>query len=136
MKLSITLSSLTLCAVALADTVSFDTAYDQASQSLATVSCSDGANGLLTKGFTTFGSLPSFPFIGGAAAVAGFNSAACGTCWSLTFKGTTINVLAIDHSTGFNIAEEAMNNLTNGNAVAFGRIDATAQQVNASLCGL
>ena len=31
-------------------TLSYDTAYDDASTSLATVACSDGANGLLTKG--------------------------------------------------------------------------------------
>lgn len=136
MKLLTALSCAILCATSLADSVSFDTVYDNASQSLATVSCFDGQNGLLTKGFTTFGSLPSFPFIGGAPAVTGFNSPACGTCWSLTFNGTTIHVLAIDHSVGFNIAEAAMNNLTHGNAVALGRVTATAAQANASACGL
>lgn len=129
--------ALALCAVpSLADTVSYDTTYDDASTSLAEVACSDGPNGLLTKSFTTFGSLPT-KNIGGAAAVAGWNSDACGTCWELTFNGTSINVLAIDHAgSGFNIAESALNTLTGGQAVFLGRINATSKQVNASACGL
>lgn len=51
-------------AVAESDTLRYDTTYDNAGQSLSTVTCSDGTNGLLTKGFTTFGSLPTFPNIG------------------------------------------------------------------------
>lgn len=61
----------------------------------------------------------------------------CGTCWQLTYGGRTINVLAIDHAaSGFNIAEAALNELTNGQAVALGRVDATAVQVAASECKL
>ncbi|KAH9857493.1 Cerato-platanin [Lenzites betulinus] len=117
--------------------VSFDQTYDNASNSLDIVACSDGSNGLLTKGFTTFGSLPNFPFIGGAPAVTGFNSPACGTCWELTANGTSINVLAIDvGSKGFNIALEAFNILTDGNGAFIGRINADATQVSASACGL
>ena len=122
---------------ALGVTVSYDETYDSSSTSLANVACSDGANGMLTKGFSTFGSLPHFPNIGGAAAIAGWNSASCGTCWRLTYNGRSINVLAVDHAnSGFNIALEAMNTLTNGQAQALGRIDATATQVAASACGL
>ena len=117
--------------------VSYDQTYDNSGQSLSTVACSDGPNGLLTKGFTTFGSLPQFPNIGGAAAVAGWNSAQCGSCWQLTYNGKSINVLAIDHAdSGFNLALGAMNTLTNGNAQFLGRINAQAQQVDASACGL
>ncbi|EIW60955.1 immunomodulatory protein, partial [Trametes versicolor FP-101664 SS1] len=117
--------------------VSFDPVYDNANNSLAIVACSDGSNGLLTKGFTTFGSLPSFPNIGGAPAVEGFNSAACGTCWQLSFNGTSINVTAIDTGAkGFNIAQEALDKLTNGTSAQVGRINATAVQVDASGCGL
>jgi hypothetical protein len=36
-------------------TVSYDTTYDVASTSLDSVACSDGANGLETKGYKTFG---------------------------------------------------------------------------------
>ncbi|KAI0263762.1 Cerato-platanin [Gloeopeniophorella convolvens] len=123
--------------VASATDVRFDQTYDNASGSLATVACSDGANGLLTKGFTTFGSLPSFPNIGAAQAVGGFNSAACGTCWQLTFNGKSIFVTAIDHAgDGFNIALEAMNTLTNGQAEFLGVVNVTSKQVAASNCGL
>lgn len=135
--LAAALSAILFAVPSIADSVSFDTVYDNKAQSLATVACSDGSNGLLTKGFKTFGDLPSFPNIGGAAAVTGFNSAGCGTCWALTFNGTTVNVLAIDvASPGFNIAEAAMNTLTKGQAVFLGRVNATAKQVAASVCGL
>lgn len=129
---------LSLCAITvLGDQVTFDPVYDNANQSLATVECSTGSNGLLTKNFTTFSSLPTFPFIGGAQAIAGFNSPNCGSCWSLSFNGTNITITAIDTAgSGFNIGETAMNNLTDGQAVQLGVVQATATQLNASACGL
>ncbi|EKM60320.1 uncharacterized protein PHACADRAFT_54316, partial [Phanerochaete carnosa HHB-10118-sp] len=119
-------------------TVSYDQMYDNASGSLTTVACSDGPNGLLTKNLgPDFGNLPHFPNIGGAAAIAGWNDPNCGTCWQLTYNGTSINVLAIDHAqSGFNIALGAMNALTNNEATFLGRINAQAQQVDDSVCGL
>jgi len=119
-------------------TISYDPGYSSGSRSLSTVACSDSTNGLLTKGCTTQSSLPSFPRIGGAAVIAGYNSANCGTCWNLTFAGTgkTINVLAIDHADeGFNIAQEAMDELTGGQAVQLGRVNAEYVQVDKSICG-
>ncbi|KIP05032.1 hypothetical protein PHLGIDRAFT_19825, partial [Phlebiopsis gigantea 11061_1 CR5-6] len=117
-------------------TVSYDQTYDNGANSLDTVSCSDGPNGLESKGFTTFGSLPT-KFIGGAAVIPGWNSAECGTCWELTYNGASINVLAIDHTaSGFNIALSALNALTNNQGVFLGRVNAQAQQVDASACGL
>ncbi|KAI0831643.1 Cerato-platanin-domain-containing protein [Trametes gibbosa] len=122
---------------ALGVTLSYDETYDNGSNSLASVACSDGAHGLLTKGFSTFGSLPHFPNIGGAAAVSGWNSAQCGTCWQLSYNGKSINVLAVDHAdSGFNIALGAMNALTNGQAKQLGRINVSSKQVAASQCGL
>ncbi|OCL14252.1 eliciting plant response-like protein [Glonium stellatum] len=119
-------------------TVSYDTGYDDASRSLTAVACSDGANGLITKyGWQTQGQIPHFPYIGGYEGIAGWNSAQCGTCWSLTYNGKTIYILAIDHTaSGFNIAETAMNDLTGGNAVQFGRVDATYTQVASSYCNV
>lgn len=68
---------------------------------------------------------------------AGWNSPNCGTCWQLSYQGVTINVLAIDYAAaGFNIALEAMNKLTNGNAVQLGKVQVNAQQVTSSVCGL
>ncbi|KAJ6531725.1 Cerato-platanin [Mycena capillaripes] len=129
--------------IALADTVAFDQTYDGASTSLDVVACSDGANGLETRGFTTLGSLPKFPFIGAVGAVEGFNSVNCGTCWQLTYTNATgvkksINVLAVDHAAPgtFNVALEAMNVLTNNQAVALGRVTVTSAKVASSVCGL
>lgn len=145
MKLSAILVAVVLAylpSLSVADTLAYDHVYDNASGSLSSVACSDGANGLETRGYTTFGSLPHFPHIGGASAVAGWNSPNCGTCWELTYinaSGTakTIDIIAVDHSTvGFTVAEAAMNELTGGQAVALGRVNVTSKQVNASICGL
>ncbi|EMD39200.1 hypothetical protein CERSUDRAFT_112878 [Gelatoporia subvermispora B] len=117
--------------------VSYDQTYDNASASLDTVACSDGGNGLERKGFTTFGSLPDFPYIGGAPAVTGWDSPACGTCWKLTYEGTSIMVLAIDVAEdGFNLSLEAMNQLTGGQAEFLGRINASVEQLTSTQCGI
>ena len=117
--------------------VSFDQGYDNAATSLATVACSDGSHGLLTGGYTTFGSLPSFPNIGGTSVVAGWNSNQCGTCWTLAYNGTTINVLAMDAAAnGWNIGLRAMNALTGGHAQQLGRVNAVATLVDKARCGL
>ncbi|KAI0028214.1 Cerato-platanin [Vararia minispora EC-137] len=118
--------------------IRFDQTYDNAAGSTATVACSTGSTGLLTRGFPTFGSLPTFPNIGASDAIAGFGSAECGSCWNITFQGTSIVVTAIDHAgNGFNLALEAMNTLTHGNAVQFGTVTgATAVQLAESACGL
>lgn len=118
-------------------TVSFDQFYDDASEPLTSVACSDGPFGLLTKGYTTFGSLPGFPNIGGADAISGYGSPSCGTCWRLTFEGRSINVLAIDRAGfGFSIVLQAMDRLSNGRATSLGHINADATRVSGSQCGL
>jgi hypothetical protein len=72
--------------------------------------------------FTTFGSLPTFPNISAADAIAGWNSPQCGTCWKITYKGKSVTVIAIDHADGFNLSLEALNKLTNGQAEQLGVI--------------
>ncbi|KAF7374944.1 hypothetical protein MSAN_00380500 [Mycena sanguinolenta] len=160
MKFSGFASVILFAVAALADTVAFDQIYDERSESLDVVvragvlvkatfilshnflaqACSNGVNGLESKGFTTFGSLPKFPFIGAAGAVEGFNSVNCGTCWQLTYAptGVTIDVLAIDHAGAgtFNIALEAMDVLTKNQSVQLGRVTVTSKQVASSVCGL
>ncbi|KAI1452217.1 SnodProt1 [Annulohypoxylon moriforme] len=128
---------LSFVAASSAVTVSYDTGYDDRSRSLTAVSCSDGTNGLITRyGWQTQGSIPA-AYIGGADTIAGWNSPNCGACYQLTYNGKSINVLAIDHAAaGFNIALDAMNALTNGQAVALGRVDATSTQVDISACGV
>ena len=121
--------------------VSYDPKYDFGTSSLTTVACSDGINGLITEGYTDFASLPSFPNIGGAPTISGWNSPNCGKCYALHYSNgkidKTINVIAVDAAPGgFNIGLQAMNTLTNGLAAQLGRIDATYVEVEASACGL
>ena len=126
-----------LPAFAQTESLSYDTTYDNPSLPLTSVACSDGANGLITKGYTTLGSLPTFPNVGGVYTVTGWNSPACGTCYNVTYGGKTLSVLAVDVGLdGFNLSEEAMNTLTGGLAVELGRVEVTATQVPASVCGI
>ncbi|KAI9441944.1 immunomodulatory protein [Lactarius psammicola] len=138
MKLtSIVISLAALFSVASADKVRYNTFYDNPRTSLNNVACSNGANGLVTKGFTTFGSLPIFPDIGGASAVKGWNSTQCGSCWKLTYKGIWLHIIAIDTiSDGFSISLDSMNFLTNGKAKQLDVIDVEATQVDKSFCNL
>ncbi|KAK1233372.1 hypothetical protein PQX77_003483 [Marasmius sp. AFHP31] len=115
----------------------YDNHYDDSGASLATTACSDGQNGLLTRGFSTFGSLLRFPYIGAVDAIGGWNSPQCGSCWRVTYNGKSINVLGVDHAgNGFNVAQAAMDDLTNGQAVNLGNIQVDAVQTSASDCGL
>ncbi|KAI1099577.1 SnodProt1 [Jackrogersella minutella] len=137
MQFSKLIQILSLAAASSAVSVSYDTGYDDASRSLTAVSCSDGQNGLITRyGWQTQGAIPA-TYIGAADTIAGWNSPNCGTCYQLTYNGKTINLYAIDHAgSGFNIALDAMNALTNGQAVALGRVEATSTQVDPSVCGV
>ncbi|ESK92200.1 allergen asp f 15 precursor [Moniliophthora roreri MCA 2997] len=140
MKFTTTIVALALAASTGAVQLRFDNTYDNGGGSMNTVACSTGANGLAQR-FPTFGSLPTFPNIGASSDIGGFNSPACGNCYNLTFtfQGVTrsVTVTAIDHAgNGFNVAQPAMDTLTNGNAVALGTIDVQSQQVARSVCGL
>lgn len=117
-------------------TVSYDTKYDDPNLDLLTTSCSDGQYGLVTKGYKTASSLPSFPRIGGAFTVPSWNSPNCGKCYQLTWEGKSIYVTAVDHAgEGFNIAQEALDELTGGLAVQLGRVTATYADADPSSCG-
>ncbi|KAF8329040.1 Cerato-platanin [Amanita rubescens] len=124
-------------------TAAYDAAFDNGAASLNTVACSRGPNGLESRGFTTFSSVPTFPNIGGAYNVEGFNSPACGTCWQLTYTGPagvskSINITAVDRApaNSFTLSLEALNTLTNNQGVALGRVPITAVRLPASACGL
>ncbi|KAF6758741.1 snodprot1 [Ephemerocybe angulata] len=142
MKTSLVLATFATLALGQTASLSYDPVYDNSGQSLSTVACSDGSNGLLTRGFSTFGSLPRFPRIGGVPAVTGWNSPACGTCWELAYTNSagtrkTINIIAVDvGSKGFNIAKRAMDELTNNQATQLGRVNVNYKQVANSACGL
>ncbi|KAG1770877.1 Cerato-platanin [Suillus placidus] len=143
MKFTLTvalLSALALPAFAVPANVTYDPVYANPNSSLATVSCSNGANGLLTKGYTTFGSIPSFPNIGGIPG-ATWNSTLCGTCWSLQYTTpggvqTTIFITAVDPAYTFNVSPQTFNKLNNGTGFELGKIAAEATEVAASNCGM
>ncbi|PCH42249.1 immunomodulatory protein [Wolfiporia cocos MD-104 SS10] len=132
-------SALCLLPVAFANTykITYDQFYDNKDASLNSTACSNGPNGLITKGYTTLGSLPDFPYIGGSFAVPHWDSPGCGTCWQLNYNGTTIDVLAVDTAgVGFNLALEAFEVLGGETGVEAGFVYATATQVDSSVCGL
>jgi hypothetical protein len=139
-----TVAALATCAIATSYSLSYDTYYDTGSNSLNTVACSDGSNGLEPRGYITFNSIPNFPYIGGAPQVTGWNSAYCGSCWEITYTSPSVTatkyVTAIDVGDeardGFNLSLEAMNGLTGGQAESLGRVTVTAAQVDESNCGL
>ncbi|RHZ64438.1 allergenic cerato-platanin Asp F13 [Aspergillus thermomutatus] len=128
----------TNAAAATSVSVSYDQAYDVSGTSMSTVSCSDGIYGLMTK-WPTFGSVPKFPLIGGSPTIPGWNSPNCGKCYKLHFAegniDNTIYITAIDAAPGgFNIGLNAMNQLTSGMATQLGRVQATYEEADPSLC--
>lgn len=119
-------------AFALTEKATYDPVYDNPANSLNIVSCSN-----LVSQFPTFGSVPTFPNIGGAFVVTGFASPGCGTCWKLSANGSTIYFTAIDHAgDGFNLSEESLNVLTDGQAVRLGFAEVYAEEVDKSYCGI
>jgi hypothetical protein len=136
----ISLAALFSVACAVTEPIRPNPFYDKANTSMNDVACSNGVNGLVTKGYPTFGSLPTFPYIGGAFAVGGWNSTECGSCWELTYAphGITIHLVAIDTaSSGFSVSDAAMDVLTGGGPSP-GRLppDVEATQVAEHYCGL
>ncbi|OTA03274.1 Epl1/Sm1 [Trichoderma parareesei] len=132
------LTAVLLAAGTTATRVSYDTGYDDASRPLASVSCSDGVNGIITRfHWQTQGQVTNFPYIGGVQGIE-WNSTTCGTCHRLEYGGRSIHILAIDaaYDGGYNIALDALNNLTDGHAEEWGHVDAMATQVPVQECGL
>lgn len=74
---SLTLFISAFISTALATTVSYDRIYDNSAANLNTVACSDGPHGLMRLGYTTFGSLPDYPYIGGSSDVVAWDSPSC-----------------------------------------------------------
>ncbi|EAU80636.2 snodprot1 [Coprinopsis cinerea okayama7 len=90
-KLVLVISAAVTAALAgppLVTTIRYDGAYCNAGASLHTTACSTGSNGLITKGYSTFGSLPTFPRIAGSILVEGWNSTNCGGCYELYYEPT------------------------------------------------
>ena len=116
--------------------VSYDTIYDNDAVSSSSVACS---NKLFSVGFPSFGTIPTFPNIGGSSVVTGFNAPQCVTCWKLTLSKNSVFVIVIDTAgEGFNLSEEAMNTLTDGQAVKLGRVSGVnaVQMDSIEHCGI
>ena len=113
--------------------VTLDDVYSQGDTPLSQVACSDGANGLLTKGYNYFREVPGYPRLAGSSNAV-WNSLDCGSprfiefdfvthgrahlktgsCWNVTYNGTSVLVTVVDTAGAdtFNLPLEAMNELT------------------------
>ncbi|KAJ2920449.1 hypothetical protein H1R20_g2586, partial [Candolleomyces eurysporus] len=144
MKFTAIFVALTSALVAVAQppllsTINFDDRFCVGSTSLATTACSTGENGLITRGFPTFGSLPSFPAIAGSQIVEGFNSTSCGACWEVFDPNTGRSVfLTLVNSApqGFILCTDTLLALTGFNRTNVpANIPVEARAVPAADCG-
>jgi len=121
-------------------TASWDSTYDNGALSTLSVACSDGVNGLYTKGIKTLSAVPGFPMVGAAPTIAGWNSPNCGKCFAVTYNGNTVYITGVDTSrstTDFVLSKAALNKLTGGLADQLGRVAVTWSQVpNRAGCGV
>ncbi|KAG6333256.1 hypothetical protein ID866_5837 [Astraeus odoratus] len=122
-----------------AASVTYDYNYQNPSFPLSSTACSNGDNGLVTKGYPTLGSLPNFPNVGGIPGLV-WNSPLCGTCWELVYtypngNTSTVVITAVDASYLFNLSPQAFGSLAGATGFAAGTVKATATQVPASSCG-
>lgn len=121
-----------------ATTASYDPVYDTSSLSTLSVTCSDGTNGLYTKGYQTLGALPGFPRVGAIETVTQWNSPNCGKCYKVTWTdtGASINIIGVDRATsGIVLSLGALNELTGGQGVNLGRVNVSYVETAATDCG-
>ncbi|TFK49763.1 hypothetical protein OE88DRAFT_381921 [Heliocybe sulcata] len=122
--------------------VTYNSAYDNSCLSLASVTCGPT---LMSMGFSTFGSLPSFPYIGATSFIPATSTCSqgnCASCYNITNGDVTISILAIHSaSAGMSVGLEAMNELTHGQGAQMGALQTGGMQMNVvqvdqSYCGL
>ncbi|KAJ3048920.1 hypothetical protein HK097_010076 [Rhizophlyctis rosea] len=97
-------------------TVAYDEIYSDPSTPLTSVACSNGENGLKSKGYTTLSEVPSFPYLA-ASPFADWNSTEYAS------------------SDGFVVGKEALDDLTEGKAEEVGVVDVEWQNVDVWRCG-
>lgn len=123
--------------LAVKGTFSYDKTYDKRTLSTLRLACSDGSRGLYTKGIKTIEKLKTYPFVGGAPSISGWNSPNCGSCYKMTYNGQIFTYTAIDKSEKFfNMPFNAMNRLTHGQAAQKGVVNVTYAEVSPAQCGL
>ncbi|RPB04207.1 Cerato-platanin [Choiromyces venosus 120613-1] len=136
-------TTLTLTLAQTAGVAKYDPTYDNASLSTLAVACSDGVNGLYTKGYKTLGSIPGFPNLGGSGTITGWNSPNCGACYELTYTPPApaapivLNIVGVDVAAPgtFVLSQTALDTLTGGQAVMLGAVNVIWKPVAASACG-
>ncbi|KAK6437629.1 hypothetical protein LTR95_006176 [Oleoguttula sp. CCFEE 5521] len=137
MRPDASLTLLTKAVVSLAS-VSYDASKDNGTRSLAEMACADGAFGLTTRyGWQTQGDIPHFPYLGGWDGVGVFSGWGCGACLAVTYDDKTVNIVVVDRiEYGLDIAETAVDELTDGQATQIGLFDAKVKVVASSACGV
>ncbi|KAI5807517.1 Cerato-platanin [Peziza echinospora] len=132
--LTLLLAPLLAAAQSGSGSASWDDVYGNPTTSTLVLACSDGVNGLYTKGYSTLGAVPGFPYVGAAPTIAGWNSPNCGACFRISWNGSgkTIYITGVDTSRSsgnFVLSQQALNDLTNNQAVALGRVDVVWEQI-------
>jgi len=137
MKFSIFATVLSMVALASAKSalVTWDGIYDQPMTSVYSFSCGDY---LKNKGMTMLDMIPTFPDVGSARAIAGWNSPNCGTCYKLSYTPSggsprRIIITAISTAQGnqdFVISKSGLDYLTNWKADALGSVTVDATLVS------
>ncbi|KAF9815285.1 hypothetical protein IEO21_04648 [Rhodonia placenta] len=96
--------------------LAYSTIYDEPSALVTVLTCGEQ---LKTLGYTTLGSLPGYPYIGGSVNVTDGDASSpnCGECALINFAGAFATVLLVDHADeGIVVSEEVMQWLApNGN---------------------
>ena len=129
---SIFATVLSMVAIVLANSrpvmVTWDGIYDQPWTSIYSFSCGDY---LKNKGITMLDMISTWPDIGAASAITGWNSPNCGRCYELSYAptGLWIIITAISTAQGnqdFVISKSGLDYLTGGKADAMGSASVTA----------
>ena len=110
-----------------------------AGQSLTQVSCSDGANGLMTTfGYSTID--PMAPYVSAVSNLS-WNSPNCGNCYAVSSGGTTVHVTAIDQcgegpsgEMHFDMHPVAFYELLGDDGIRDGSAYVTFEEADPSLC--
>ncbi|KAI9353007.1 Cerato-platanin [Zopfochytrium polystomum] len=114
--------------------VSYNPMYSNTQLGIGGLTCAP----YLSQFGTTLGSVPVKPgvFYAASANLAGlWNSPNCGSCYSLSYNGKTVYVVAIDAcGDGFLVSTEGLDALTGGKAVELGGVTADAQPVDKTNC--
>ncbi|KAJ7577468.1 SnodProt1 [Mycena floridula] len=146
MRLFCSISLFIASTVATLASMSYDDTYGSPAASLSSVACSDGKYGLLSR-FPTFGSLPTYPNVGGISHIEQWDSQNCGSCWEIRCGQKKIYFSGIDSAgetpgnldlgtVNIVVTSWMMDECTSGMAKELGVLEVEYVQVERSFCGL